>query len=205
MAYLDLAELKKFLDITSSVDDVLLTDIIDNVTDEITTRTHRYFTLESTHGHGPPVTIHAHNFTPWLQVDNGDLLDYYTLNLGADLYELVSITNGDGTAISVSDVVTLPINHPPPWNFIQIKRSANVSWTGTNQGSIVVTGKWGYSETPPNDIKQAALIMCKHYYGQRPGSPGIGAPIVSADGVVIEAGQTMSDAMRIVKSYIRRS
>lgn len=205
MAYLDLAELKRFLDITSSADDVLLTDIIDNVTREITTRTHRHFELESTHGHGPPVTIHAHYFTPWLQVDNGDLLDYYTLNLGADLYELTSITNGDGVAISTSNVVTLPINHPPPWNFIQIKRDANVAWTGTNQGSIVVTGKWGYSETPPDDIRQAALIMCKHYYEQRPGAQGIGAPVISADGVVMQAGQTMSDAMRILKTYVRRS
>jgi hypothetical protein len=47
--------------------------------------------------------------------------------------------------------------------------------------------------------------MFAHYYKQRPGSPGLGAPVISADGVVIEAGQTMSDAMRILKTYIRRS
>lgn len=205
MAYLSLSEVKAELGITSTADDAILTKIIDDVTREIETRTHRYFELESTHGHGPPTTTHAHYFTPWLSVDGGDLLDYYTLNLGADLYELVSITNGDGVAINVNNVVTMPLNHPPPWGFIRIKRDANVAWAGASEGSIVVTGKWGYSVTPPADIRRAAMIMVRTYYQQRDGSAGLGAPIISADGVQIMAGTTMSDAMRILKTYIRRS
>ena len=205
MAYLALADVKAELGITSTSDDAVLNDIIDDVTREIETRTHRHFTLERTTGHGPPNTTHAHYFTPWLQLDGGDLIDSYTLALNTDMFELVSITNGDGSAISLSNVVTLPINLPPPWNYIRIKRDANVMWSGSSEGSIVVTAKWGYSDTVPDDIRRAAMIMTRTYYQQREGSAGLGAPLISADGVVIQAGQTMSDAMRILKAYIRRS
>jgi hypothetical protein len=204
-AYLDLAEVKAELGITSTSDDAVLTEIIDDVSKEIETRTHRYFKLESTHGQGPPQTTHSHYFTPWLQVYGGDLIDSYTLALNTDLFELVSITNGNGVAINLSNVVTLPINLPPPFNFIRIKRDANVIWEGSGEGSIAVTGKWGYSVTVPPDIRRAAMIMVRTYYQQREGSAGLGAPLISADGVVIQAGQTMSDAMRILKAYIRRS
>ena len=204
-AYLDLAEVKAELGITSTSDDAVLTEIIDDVSKEIETRTHRYFKLESTHGQGPPQTTHSHYFTPWLQVYGGDLIDSYTLALNTDLFELVSITNGNGVAINLSNVVTLPINLPPPFNFIRIKRDANVIWEGSGEGSIAVTGKWGYSVTVPPDIRRAAMIMVRTYYQQREGSAGLGAPVISADGVVIQAGQTMSDAMRILKAYIRRS
>jgi hypothetical protein len=205
MAYLELAELKRYLGITATSEDTLLNEIIDNVTREITTRTHRHFELESTHGGGPPVTVHSHYFSPRRFVDGGHTLDAITLNLGDDLFELTSITNGDGVAININDVMLLPFNLPPPYGQIRIKANLGVYWTGDHDASIVVTGKWGYSETVPADIRQAALIMCAHYYKQRPGSPGLGAPVISADGVVIEAGQTMSDAMRILKAYIRRS
>lgn len=205
MAYLELTELKRYLGITSASEDTLLGEIIDNVTREIVTRTHRYFELESTHGHGPPVTIHAHYFSPRRFVDGGHALDAITLNLDADLYELTSIVNGDGTTIANADVTLLPYNMTPPWGQIRIKADKGIYWTGDNDASIVITGKWGYSQTVPPDIKMAALIMCKHYYEQRPGAPGLGAPVISADGVVIQAGQTMSDAMRILKTYTRRS
>ena len=117
----------------------------------------------------------------------------------------MSIVNGDGTTIANANVTLLPYNMKPPWGQIRIKADKGIYWTGDHDASIVVTGKWGYSQTVPADIRQAALIMCKHYYTQRPGAAGLGAPVISADGVVIEAGQTMSDAMRILKAYIRRS
>jgi hypothetical protein len=204
-AYLDLAEVKAELGITSTSDDAVLTEIIDDVTREIETRTHRYFKLEVLHPHGQPTTTHAHYFTPWLQLDGGDLIDSYTLALNTDMFELVSITNGDGTAIALNKVVTLPTNHPPPYNYIRIKRDANVMWNGSAEASIAVTAKWGYSDVVPADIRRAAMIMTRTYYQQREGSAGLGAPLISADGVVIQAGQTMSDAMRILKAYIRRS
>lgn len=205
MAYLELTELKRYLGITSASEDTLLGEIIDNVTREIATRTHRHFELESTHGGGPPVTIHAHYFSPRRFVDGGNTLDAITLNLNEDLYELTSITNGDGVAISISDVTLYPQNALPPYGQIRIKADKGIYWTGDHDASIVITGKWGYSQTVPGDIKQAALIMCKHYYEQRPGTSGLSAPVISADGVVIQSGSTMSDAMRILKSYIRRS
>lgn len=205
MAYLELTELKRYLGITSASEDTLLGEIIDNVTREIVTRTHRHFELESTHGGGPPVTIHPHYFSPRRFVDGGNTLDAITLNLGEDLYELTSITNGDGVAISISDVTLYPQNALPPYGQIRIKADKGIYWTGDHDASIVITGKWGYSQTVPADIKQAALIMCKHYYEQRPGTSGLPAPIISADGVVMQSGNTMSDAMRILKTYIRRS
>lgn len=205
MAYLELAQLKRYLKITSSSEDVLLGEIIDSVTQEITTRTHRHFELEATHGHGPPVTIHSHYFSPRPWVDGGNTLDAITLNLNDDLYELTSITNGDGVAINIADVTLYPQNMAPPYGQIRIKADKGIYWTGDHDASIVVTGKWGYSQTAPWDIQQAALIMCKHYYEQRAGTSGLPAPVISADGVVVQSGSTMSDAMRVLKTYVRRS
>ena len=110
MAYITTAQLKSYLGITVSTDDTELGYIPDRVTAAIDSYCHRHFEPESDHG---PAASHTHYFTPMLETQGGDLLDWYTLNLNHDLAELTSITNGDGTSISVNDVVLLPLRPAP--------------------------------------------------------------------------------------------
>jgi hypothetical protein len=204
MAYFTTAELKAYLGITSSSDDVQLGYLPDRVTAAIDQFCNRHFEPEAEHG---PAASHTHYFTPLLERDGGDLLDYYTLNLNHDLAELTSITNGDGTAIAAGDVVLLPLNVIPT-NFIRIKSSSGKFWTysGSPEGSVQVAGKWSYSLDIPADVKAAALRWGAHLYRLRTGATSVPADItVSADGSAFASNRIPSDVAQMLKPYIRRS
>jgi hypothetical protein len=66
------------------------------------------------------------------------------LLLDDDLLELTGLTNGDGSAISLNDVVTLPAEGP-----IAVLRLTNGEafvWDDTPLRAITVTGKWGWHD-----------------------------------------------------------
>ncbi len=207
MAYITTAELKSYLGITSSSDDTELAHIPDRVTAAIDSYCHRHFEPESAHG---PAASHTHKFTPLLDWEGGDLMDEQTLLLRHDLCELTSITNGNGVAISLSDVVLLPPNAVPerPAYAIRIKTGATVRWTysGSPEQSVSVAGKWSYSTDVPDDVKAAALRWGAHLYRLRTGATSVPADItVSADGVTSVSNRIPSDVAQMLKPYIRRS
>jgi len=199
VAYITATDLKNYMKINGSADDTQLALFADRAQHVIEQYTHRVFEWA---GAGT-----VKKFTPISYMDGGDLLDYYTLSLGfAEFYELTSITNGNGTAISTSDVVLLPGNITPKYA-IRIKSSANVTWTysTTIEESVSVTAKWAYSATAPADIVQAALRIGAYLYRQRDGTPDSDRPIVSADGVVLSAPRIPSDVLELLRPYRRRS
>lgn len=207
MAYFTTAELKAYLGITSSSDDVQLGYLPDRVTAAIDTYCHRHFEPEAEHG---PAASHTHYFTPLYDWDGGDLLDDQTLLLRHDLCELTSIINGNGVAISLSDVVLLPPNAVPerPAYAIRIKTAASVRWTysGSPEQSVSVAGKWSYSLDIPADVKAAALRWGAHLYRLRTGATSVPADItVSADGSAFASNRIPSDVAQMLKPYIRRS
>ena len=204
MAYITTAQLKSYLGITVSTDDTELGYIPDRVTAAIDSYCHRHFEPESAHG---PAASHTHYFTPMLETQGGDLLDWYTLNLNHDLAELTSITNGDGTSISVNDVVLLPLNVTPT-NMIRIKSASGKFWTwnGSPEGAVQVAGKWSYSLDIPADVKAAALRWGAHLYRLRTGATSVPADItVSADGSAFASNRIPSDVAQLLRPYIRRS
>lgn len=203
MAYATTAQLKSYLGITSSSDDSLLSDAISGAQAMIDAFCHRHFEPESKHG---PAASHTHYFTPLSERDGGDLLDDYTLNLGHDLAELTSITNGDGTAIPTNAVVLLPLNVVPA-NMIRIKSSSSYFWTYTDspEGAVQIAGKWSYSTDVPADIARACLRLAAYLYRQREGTPDSDRAILSADGVVLAAPRIPSDITAMLTPYIRRS
>jgi len=199
VAYITATDLKSYMKISGNADDTQLGLFADRAQHVIEQYTHRVFEWA---GAGT-----VKKFTPISYMDGGDLLDYYTLSLGfAEFYELTSITNGDGTAISTSGVVLLPGNITPKYA-IRIKSSANVTWTysTTIEESVSVTAKWAYSATAPADIIQAALRIGAYLYRQRDGTPDSDRPIVSADGVVLSAPRIPSDVLELLRPYRRRS
>jgi len=199
MAYITATDLKNYMKINGNSDDTQLALFADRAQHVVDSYTHRVFEWA---GAGT-----VKKFTPVSYLDGGDLYDMYTLSLGLnEFYELTSITNGDGVAISTSDVVLLPQNITPKYA-IRIKSSANVNWTysTTIEESVSITAKWSYSATAPADIVQAALRIGAYLYRQRDGTPDSDRPIVSADGVVLSAPRIPSDVLELLRPYRRRS
>jgi maltoporin len=199
MAYITATDLKNYMKINGNSDDTQLALFADRAQHVVDSYTHRVFEWA---GAGT-----VKKFTPVSYLDGGDLYDMYTLSLGLnEFYELTSITNGDGVAISTSDVVLLPQNITPKYA-IRIKSSANKTWTYTTtiEESVSITAKWAYSATPPADIVQAALRIGAYLYRQRDGTPDSDRPIVSADGVVLSAPRIPSDVLELLRPYRRRS
>lgn len=153
MSYISVTELKNEKDISEDADDDILGAIIDQVTAAIESYTNRKFDA------------------------NKDTTRYYTYDnvqgqwlwLDGDLCELTSIANGDssGTAISTSDVTLWPRNEGPPYYKIRLDFSSSSSWEVDTDYYIAITGKWGYSKTPPADIRRACLRWSLYMYAQR--------------------------------------
>jgi Phage gp6-like head-tail connector protein len=204
MAYVTLQDVKTSLRITVADDDAIIADIISDVTAAIDSYCHRHFEPESDHG---PAASHTHYFTPLLEVDGGDLLDWRTLNLRHDLAELTSITNGDGTSIAAGDVVLLPLNVKPT-SFIRIKSAVNKTWTysGSPEGAVAIAGKWSYSLNVPDDIHRAALAWSEHMYRLRTGSAPTSVDVtISADGSAFVSSGMPRGVAQLLRPYIRRS
>jgi maltoporin len=199
VAYITATDLKNYMKISGNSDDTQLALFADRAQHVVDSYTHRVFEWA---GAGT-----VKKFTPVSYLDGGDLYDMYTLSLGLnEFYELTSITNGDGVAISTSDVVLLPQNITPRYA-IRIKSSANKTWTYTTtiEESVSITAKWSYSASAPADIVQAALRIGAYLYRQRDGTPDSDRPIVSADGVVLSAPRIPSDVLELLRPYRRRS
>ncbi|MEZ4667902.1 MAG: hypothetical protein R3E39_08310 [Anaerolineae bacterium] len=76
-----------------------------------------------------------HNYTSSLEL----LLD-------DDLLELVSLTNGDGTAINLNDVI--PVPDEAPFSFLRLTGSSAFIWSISPLQAVTVTGIWGWHDRP---------------------------------------------------------
>jgi len=155
--YLIAADLRAYLGITSSSDDALLTVLIAAAQAAVEEYTHRTFEA---------ATATAKTFDAVRDVGKGD--DRRTLYLDQDLCTISSIVNGDGTTVTAAQYVTEP-RSVTPYYAIRLKASANVAWTYNDdpEGAIIVTGKWSYSASAPNDIVQATKRMAGFMYRQK--------------------------------------
>jgi len=73
-----------------------------------------------------------------------------------------TITFG-GTLISNTNYWLVPFNLGPPYYAIQLKKNTGVYWEFDTDYRVGVTGTWGYSATPPGDIKMACLHLAAFY------------------------------------------
>ena len=88
-------------------------------------------------------------FYPYVQSLNYDLPDDGVLWLGADLLEVISLTNGDGTAITSTNYILLPANYYPKYA-LKLRDVSGEIWEASSTGSgeqvIALNGIWGYRE-----------------------------------------------------------
>jgi len=107
------------------------------------------------------------------------------LHLRAPLAQVTQIVNGDGTTLTSSQYRLLPRNRiGPAW---AVETIGGTTWSFSDLDSeIQVTGRWGYSVTPPNPVVEATAMlaawMFKRYQGalqDRFPSPDLGEMIYS--------------------------
>ena len=155
--YASPADLKTYLGISGTTDDVLLGDLLERASKYIEGECQRRFVAETE--------------TRYYELDAIDR-DGLTLMLDQDLYSITTLTNGDtaSTAILPTDYFLLPRNGGPPYYGIRLKTSVDTDWELDEDEWIEVTGKWGWSLTPPADIVQATIRLAAYYYHQKDAS-----------------------------------
>ncbi len=152
MAYATSTQVKAYLGLTTSTDDTLIGTLLSAAQTMIERATGRVFEASDT--------------TRYFYLDD---LDRYSgvLWFTGDLCTLTSVTNGDGTSVTVSDVQTLPVNSTP-WYGLRINPSVGTFTSGsTTSERIAITGKWAYSASAPADIVQATIRMTAFLYRAR--------------------------------------
>lgn len=150
MAYIEIGDLRDELGITGQDEDFLLSTAIGDAQSAIERHTNRRFEV---------TTDTTRYFT------YGRDTDGRTLYLDEDLCSITTVTNGDGAVIAAGSYVVIPRNRPP-WHEIKLKNSANLFWTYEEdyEDAISITGKWGWSETPTDDIKRVCKRLAVFFY-----------------------------------------
>lgn len=122
-----------------------------------------------------------------------------------DIASITTVLNGDAstTEVTSAQYVTLPSNRTPYYG-IKLLWSASKVWEFDQdpEDAIAVTGKWGWSTTPPADIAQACKDIVKQVYRSRDANTNV--DIISG-GVVISPNQLPKTTMIILQHYKKRA
>lgn len=106
-------------------------------------------------------------FAQWTATRLYDVPSGVTLWLDEDLLAVTTLTNGDGATLTSSEYLLLPTNMIPRYG---IRLRSGSAWVGGSTGdeqAISLTGTWGYSSSPPDDVVQAAVRLTAWLYKQR--------------------------------------
>jgi hypothetical protein len=154
MAYCSVADVKSYLGISEATDDARIDTYIKaaqagidsycNRTFEASADTTRYFDAIGTHIRGG-----------WLYLDK-------------DLCAITTVTNGDSVEVTSSEYTTKPRNETP-YYAIRLLSQSGKTWTYSSEwmDAISIIGRWSYSTTAPNDIKQACIRFASYIYRQK--------------------------------------
>ncbi len=174
----------------NAADDTLLEDLVTQASRIIDTHTRR--------------TFYARSETRYYSHPDGN--DPRLLLLDDDLLTVVSLTNGDGTAINAADYFLLPRNDTPKYA-IRLRESSDVVWEADSDSSgeyvIAVEGTWGYSASAPADIESACQEIVRAMYNRRFGTNETEASAVTASGMVITPQGLPKSAWQIIEKYRR--
>ena len=142
MSYATLLELKSYLGITGTSEDVLLTTCAEAATAAIETYTKRRFiAVEGTREY----------------IYEGRNVIY----LDEDLAQLTSLKfNGE----AVTRYRLYPVNESPKEWIRVFSLPHSPSWSNQDEQIFEVVGKWGYSLAPPMDVKVACMRWASYLY-----------------------------------------
>lgn len=116
-----------------------------------------------------------------------------------------SVTNGDATSVASSSYVTVPVNYLPI-HTLRLKSNADVYWTydESPENAIAVTGYWGWSRTPPEDILRATTRIAAFFYRQKD-SQIFDHTAFTELGPIRMKSELPEDAVRALDRYIWRT
>lgn len=196
MAYPTTAELKAYLGAATATDDTLIA--------AFGTAAQGY--IEGRAGADRRFAVTA-DTTRYFDAERDVSRDHRTLRLDEDLCAITSITNGDGTAVTAAMYVTEPRNQTP-YRALTMKVTTSASiwlWQTSPENAITIVGKWGYSTTPPEDIKDAYKGLVAYLYRRRSNSGGDLDRAVAADGILLMPGQVPKYIQSVLTAYRRRA
>lgn len=172
MAWITASDVKTYLNISSGTDDALLASLI----------VAAQSLLERTTGRTFEASVDTTRY-----FDAVEDVDGRTLYVWDDLCAITSVVNGDGVAVNASQYLTEP-RHAPPYYALRLKIATGLTWTYTDspENAIAITGRWGYAQTCPPDVRQACLDLVVYWYRRRGGDGGaLDRPQVSPSGVTL--------------------
>jgi len=153
MAYIAIDDMRQHLDIESDDDDEALFDAIADAQSYIEDQTNRRFEANTeTRYYGRDA----------LSPDNSCLL-----LVDDDLLTVTELLNGDSdsTEIVTANYWLYPRNETPYYGIL-LKTDVSDYWEFDTDYWVEVTGTWGYSATPPGDIKRACKHLAAFFYRQ---------------------------------------
>lgn len=96
------------------------------------------------------------------------------LFLRDELYSLTEIINGDGSTITPDQVLLFPASGPPYQRLtLRIDQPAVFTYNDVPEQSIQVTGEWGFSDGPPEDVKLGVLTWVAYALNTQGDSSGV--------------------------------
>lgn len=180
MAYINVAtDLKPYIGATTTNDDTLLATLL--------TAAQAFIESDAGAGHIYEVSADStRSFDAVLDVEGR------ALYLDHDLCQITSITNGDGQTIASSQYVTETAGgerNRTPWRVIRLRQTATVYWqaspTTGPENAITIVGRWGYSVTPPEKVKEWARELTTYLYRRAQAKGDSDRPLLTGDGVTI--------------------
>lgn len=186
--YIDLATLKRYLGITSTNDDTLLTECITRAQALIDDHTARTFEAAADT---------TRTFDAVADVD-GPLLF-----LDDDLCQITSVTNGDGVVVAANEYTTQPRNETP-YHALRLLASAGKSWTyeDDHEDAISIVGRWAWSVTAPVAIQQATIRLASYIYRQKDTSNDLDRTVVVGNSTLLPS-ELPSDLTQMLDYYRR--
>ena len=191
MSYVTLRDIRAYLDIDVTGDDPLLQEAIEDAQSYIDSQTNRHF--------------EAVTATRYYDRSARDRWESRLLNLyGDDLLTVTTLTNGDSssTAIAATDYWLYPRNETP-YHGILLKSDITSYWEWDTDYWVSVAGTWGYSTTPPDDIRQATLTLAAYLFRSKDAAVFETTAIVESGAIVIPQG-IPATVDRIIGRYKRR-
>jgi len=187
MAYATLAQLREYINVTSTSEDTLLQNLVTRAGQMVDTYTGASF--EAT--------------TATRYYNASEDVDGNTLLLDDDLLTVTTLTNGDSSTIASTDYVLLPPNKSPKYA-IRLLGSKGIAWIWASdpENAISVAGAWGHSMVAPYDIVMATLRIAAWMYRQRDAQVYDTVSVPDRGEIVIPQGLPR-DAERILRAYRR--
>ena len=191
--YARLAELKAYLGLsaTEATDDRLLEALLHRATEAITAYCGR--------------TFEARTETRYFSHDAKDDEDGALLWVDDDLLTVTALLNGDTAATAItSTYYWLWPRNAGRFYGIKLKSTFTQGWTWDTDCYVSVTGTWGWSATPPEDVTHACVRWAAYMYQQKD-APVYETTVFPESGVMSVPIGIPVDVRQLLESHRRRA